>query len=522
MQSIFRYPGGKSKKKSRDWILGNRPQKVGEYREPFVGGGGIFFGLRGVDNRWINDLSSGLIAVYMALRDRPKEFIAKCREVSPARDGEELTEPGPRGDARYNKRLKDLFESVCLNTECDQAFRYFFVNRTVFGGRVNYDIPSRLYFSNPGGWNIVETDKLEKAAEALEGVKITCGDYEPLFMEPGKDVWIYADPPYVVNGNLTPTSQLYQHGFGIEDHRRFADVVGRSQHRICVSYDDDKDGIVRDLFKGFRIEEGSWTYCGTTNDEKKAGRELLIMNYNPHAVSVPAPSVKPNPARGMASMTTSLTADDKTILATCEETIERGLKTFHEVGAALLKIRDGRLYRHKHKTFEQYCRDRWGFTRMRASQLIASASVCENVNHGLQTQSINERQARELARLPAAQQQDAWQEAIEQTDGKPTAAVVREIVERRLEPTPEPIEPEVIEDGPCPHGGEHEFCDEGHCVKCFEPAPDAEDEPAEPNHIGLFKESLLDLINALREERPDLAIATIRIFAEQVFDSLDT
>jgi hypothetical protein len=220
-------------------------------------------------------------------------------------------------------------------------------------------------------------------------------------------------------------------------------------------------------------------------------------------------------------MTTSLTADDKTILATCEETIERGLKTFHEVGAALLKIRDGRLYRHKHKTFEQYCRDRWGFTRMRASQLIASASVCENVNHGLQTQSINERQARELARLPAAQQQDAWQEAIDQTDGKPTAAVVREIVKRRLEPTPEPIEPEVIEDGPCPHGGEHEFCDEGHCVKCFEPAPDAEDEPAEPNHIWLFKESLLDLINALREERPDLAVATIRMLAEQVFDSME-
>jgi hypothetical protein len=219
-------------------------------------------------------------------------------------------------------------------------------------------------------------------------------------------------------------------------------------------------------------------------------------------------------------MTTALTTTDLDLLATCEETIARGLQTFTEVGQALARIKAQKLYRASHDSFEAYCKERWGFARAHAYRLINAAKVAENVSPI--GDIPKESQARELARLPAAQQQDAWQEAIEQTDGKPTAAVVREIVERRLEPTPEPIEPEVIEAGPCPHGGEHEFCDEGHCVKCFEPAPDAEDEPAEPNHIGLFKESLLDLINALREERPDLAIATIRMLAEQVFDSLDT
>ena len=42
-------------------------------------------------------------------------------------------------------------------------------------------------------------------------------------------------------------------------------------------------------------------------------------------------------------------------LAELELVIERGLKTFVEVGAALLGIRDGRLYRETHATFEDYC-----------------------------------------------------------------------------------------------------------------------------------------------------------------------
>jgi hypothetical protein len=41
----------------------------------------------------------------------------------------------------------------------------------------------------------------------------------------------------------------------------------------------------------------------------------------------------------------------------------------------LLEIRDGRLYRETHGTFDDYCREGWGFSRHRASQLITAAEV---------------------------------------------------------------------------------------------------------------------------------------------------
>lgn len=281
MRSVFRYPGGKTRKQIQDWIWSHRPEGIQEYREPFVGGGGIFFITPPSIERWINDMHPGLVAVYEALRDRPEEFMAKCNSIEPPKRGDETTGEGSRGSKGYDKRLASVFDEVKLNEDCDQAFRYFFVNRTVFGGRVNYDLPSRLYFSNPEGWHIVANGQLDKAAEHIKGTRITCGDYLPLLEEPGEGVWIYADPPYVVNTNLSRTSQVYQHGFSEQDHRDFAEAVKRCKHNVCISYDDDPDGLIRSLYDGFAIEEGSWKYAGTTNDKKADGRELLIMNYEP-------------------------------------------------------------------------------------------------------------------------------------------------------------------------------------------------------------------------------------------------
>lgn len=55
-----------------------------------------------------------------------------------------------------------------------------------------------------------------------------------------------------------------------------------------------------------------------------------------------------------------LTTTESSKLCQLESTIEAGLKTFVEVGSALMEIRDSRLYRQEFGTFEDYCRERWG------------------------------------------------------------------------------------------------------------------------------------------------------------------
>jgi hypothetical protein len=120
-------------------------------------------------------------------------------------------------------------------------------------------------------------------------------------------------------------------------------------------------------------------------------------------------------------------------LSECEMVIERGQQTFVEVGLALLEIRDRRLYREGWPTFEDYCQERWGWTRDSAYKHIAAAEVAANVEPILQTPP-SYTQAIALAPLPAEEQRAIAQEVdFAQT----TVRDLRDIVRERRETQPQ-------------------------------------------------------------------------------------
>jgi hypothetical protein len=116
-----------------------------------------------------------------------------------------------------------------------------------------------------------------------------------------------------------------------------------------------------------------------------------------------------------------LTPTEANCLSILESTIETGKKAFEAVGIALASIRDDRLYRQTHDTFEDYCRDKWGWSRQRAHQLIDAASLSTMVDNG----PTSERQARPLTKLDTPEQQvAAWELAgdIAADENKPVTA----------------------------------------------------------------------------------------------------
>lgn len=98
----------------------------------------------------------------------------------------------------------------------------------------------------------------------------------------------------------------------------------------------------------------------------------------------------------------NLSSDEVEVLASAEDTIQRGLTSFLDVGDALAQIRDDRLYRSEHRTFEEYCNSRWGFAASRARQLIAAAELATDLQSVTDVTLTNEAQARALARVPEA------------------------------------------------------------------------------------------------------------------------
>ena len=151
---------------------------------------------------------------------------------------------------------------------------------------------------------------------------------------------------------------------------------------------------------------------------------------------------------------TGTSVEVRPTLAELEATVERGLATFVEVGAALLAIRDRRLYREAHGTFEDYCRERWRFSRPRAYQMIEAAEVMALVSTNVDiAPPTNEAQARELAPLVKADPEaarEAWAEARAEHGDKLTAQKVRRVVDVTLL---KQITPDQVDDPMRPEAG---------------------------------------------------------------------
>jgi len=125
----------------------------------------------------------------------------------------------------------------------------------------------------------------------------------------------------------------------------------------------------------------------------------------------------------------ALIKKEKDVLKELESIIKENIQAFYKVGSALLQIREDRLYRKTHDTFETYCRDRWEISRPRVYQLIEAVKVQDNLSTIVDIQPANESQTRPLTKLNPELQREAWSKVIETApEGNITAKHVNKIV----------------------------------------------------------------------------------------------
>ena len=99
-------------------------------------------------------------------------------------------------------------------------------------------------------------------------------DFETLIKHYDRpDAFFYADPPYF------STEDMYDVGFGWDDHVRLRDTLKNIKGKFLLSYNDCPE--IRELYEGFSIFDFSRTHSMAQRYEagKKFG-ELLIGNYD--------------------------------------------------------------------------------------------------------------------------------------------------------------------------------------------------------------------------------------------------
>ena len=259
VKSPFRYPGGKfyALKKLLPFIS---CVEHDEYREPFVGGGSVFFGKQKVRFNWINDLESNLITTYKVIADEEKREKLSRRIIC---------------ETASRERHEEI-KNFQPQTYCDAAFKTFYLNRTSYSGIIHK--PAWGYkegkSSPPPNW----ANFIQNAGKKLKDVKITDLDFENVInaAPKGRNTLLYLDPPYY----HADQKRAYAKSFVEKDHLRLAENLRQTNFYFCLSYDDCEE--IREFYNWAKIYELSWLY-NTANKKgecRDKGNELVITNYN--------------------------------------------------------------------------------------------------------------------------------------------------------------------------------------------------------------------------------------------------
>lgn len=264
IKSPLRYPGGKSR--AVKVILPLIPQ-FSEFREPFVGGGSIFLQLKQFHPQkifWINDLYTELFNFWQQTQLNVSAVVAQVIHWKT-----QFSE----GKALY----QFLSENISQFNELEKASAFFIFNRITFSGTTEAGGFSEQAFQKR--FTLSSIKRLAELKTVLPHTLITNNDYNVLVSAPGKEVFIFLDPPYF----SATKSALYGKRGTLHknfDHQRFAETMRSCEHQWLITYDNSS--YIKELFSFANIYEWNLMYGmrNQTPQSQQLGNELIITNYS--------------------------------------------------------------------------------------------------------------------------------------------------------------------------------------------------------------------------------------------------
>jgi DNA adenine methylase len=244
---FLKWAGGKTRLLPE--LLKRAPAKFNVYREPFLGGGALFFALRAQAMKErravlavLSDSNAELITAYRAIRDDLHSVIFRLRAFE-----------GSYGREQFNR-----VRSSRYGLPADVAARMIYLNKTCFNGL--YRVNQKGEFNSPFGKyenpTICDRENLSSCSVALYGAEICCCDFRESLGAARMGDFVYLDPPYVPTSKTSSFTAYTPGGFSIDDQIELAlaarDAKGRGVH-VLISAAGNSDS--RELYQGFAITE---------------------------------------------------------------------------------------------------------------------------------------------------------------------------------------------------------------------------------------------------------------------------
>lgn len=235
--------------------INQTPHRI--YAEPFVGMGGIFFRRnQRPKSEIINDWSQDVATFFRVLQYHYSAFAEHLEWTLCSR-------------VEFERLLRMDADQL---TDIQRAVRFYFVQRTSFGGKVNrrtfgVSIENSARFSP-----IKLREQLTAIRDRLAGVLIERLQWSEFISRYNREhMLFYLDPPYFNCEND------YGNGmFGRGDFAKMAEQLRKIKGRFILSINDKPQ--VQEIFQGFQMERVQCTYTVGGGHKASEFGELVISN----------------------------------------------------------------------------------------------------------------------------------------------------------------------------------------------------------------------------------------------------
>lgn len=267
---VLKWAGGKRRLLAQ--YESHFPTEFGDYFEPFIGGGAVFFWLSGrglLQGKRIilNDINPELVNFYQVLQREPEELIARLA----------IHQKKHQEDYYYKVRAKNQRRMKPVN----RAARLLYLNRTCFNGlfRVNskgrFNVPMGRY-KNP---LICDSEGLRAASLALAHAEIKLGSFELVAGLAKKGDLVYFDPPYVPLNATSSFTSYTKENFGLAQQETLAQTFSElAQRGTQVLLSNSDTPLVRELYESYEMHQiMAPRAINSKADRRQKVSELLVL-----------------------------------------------------------------------------------------------------------------------------------------------------------------------------------------------------------------------------------------------------
>jgi len=250
------------------WIIDHFPQGYEEmtYCEPFCAGASVFLNKNPSSEEVISDSQCGVVYIFKALRDEPREFISRLRRT------------------RYTERAFKMAqnrEERGFEDYVDHAVNEYILRRMSRGGmKTAFAWSDRQRGGQPGDLNAWETmlEQLSVLAERVANTTILCQDFrEVVKVWDEENTLFYLDPPYLHSTRSEGSTEVYDKEMTVEDHMDLLQMVNNIRGKVVLS--GYSSPLYNRALKGWRCRKKQVANHSSQQKAKARRTEVIWLNF---------------------------------------------------------------------------------------------------------------------------------------------------------------------------------------------------------------------------------------------------